>query len=591
MRLKSIFKSAFFIKCIFVIFLSLLLFISSISYKHTRSLSESSGFLILSSKIQFQLENVLFMLQEAESGQRGFIITHDTVFLRPYKTAQQKIYIAYLKLKSLSVDNQQNHNLDTLMQLVNLRFELMDYSLKIAAGKTDEMILDGNLRHGEEVMNKIQVFINKMYDLEINNFKERQNKYKNEDSFLPISIFLFMIFSLVVLIYSYFKIMKDLLSLKKFNSELLVIHESMKHSEIIGEFGISIWDLKTKKLQYSDNLFRLLGSEPQSFEPTIENYLKFVHPDDRTTLTVGAEKLFSENKVTRHFYRILRADGGVRYFMSQGEFISDGSSKLHIGVIKDLTELQLSKMELEEKNHELKQSIVELESFNRVASHDLQEPLRKIQTFISLISEKDKIHISDAGKQYLSKIESSANRMRILIDDLLMFSRTNKSQNVFEKTDLNLLLGNALQMLSQNIEEKNAVIHSSQLPALNVIDFQIKQLFVNLLGNALKYCKPGIPPEININCDQLPIDYNPVFITNTFKKYYKISISDNGIGFDQKFSEKIFILFNRLHQIDEYPGSGIGLAICKKIVENHKGFIIAEGKPGIGATFTVFLPA
>jgi light-regulated signal transduction histidine kinase (bacteriophytochrome) len=172
-----------------------------------------------------------------------------------------------------------------------------------------------------------------------------------------------------------------------------------------------------------------------------------------------------------------------------------------------------------------------------------------------------------------------------------LFSRTNKAEEVFEKTDLNLLLENANQELAQNIEETNAIIQSDQLPDLNVIPFQIQQLFVNLIGNALKYCKPDIPPVIKIECAKLAPDHYPDFIKDKRKKYYKISVSDNGLGFEQQYAEKIFLLFNRLHQKSDYPGSGIGLSICKKIAENHNGFIIAEGNPGVGATFSVFLPA
>jgi hypothetical protein len=263
---------------------------------------------------------------------------------------------------------------------------------------------------------------------------------------------------------------------------------------------------------------------------------------------------------------------------------------MHIGIGKDITDHHLSNVALEERNHELEQSIKELESFNRVASHDLQEPLRKIQTFISRISDNDRANLSEQGKEYISKIDSAAHKMRILIDDLLLFSRTNKSEKIFEKTDLNQLLENANQELAHDIEEKNAVIQSAQLPVLNVIAFQIQQLFVNLIGNALKYSKPDVAPVIKIDCEKLAARDYPDFITDTRKKYFKISISDNGMGFDQQYAEKIFILFHRLHPNSEYVGTGIGLSICKKIAENHNGFIIAEGKPGVGATFIVYLP-
>ncbi|HWZ22123.1 MAG TPA: ATP-binding protein, partial [Cytophagaceae bacterium] len=160
-----------------------------------------------------------------------------------------------------------------------------------------------------------------------------------------------------------------------------------------------------------------------------------------------------------------------------------------------------------------------------------------------------------------------------------------------EDTDLNFSLETIKQELAPSLEEKNATIEAGILPTLNVIPFQIQQLFTNLIGNSLKYSKPNIPPVIKISCEKIIAKDYPILKMDTLKEYYKISFTDNGIGFEQEYAENIFILFHRLHHITEYPGTGIGLAICKKIVENHSGFIKAEGRPGIGSTFSVFLPA
>ena len=533
------------------------------------------------------------MLKDAETGQRGFIITRNPVFLKPYKSVQDQIYSSYIKLKALTiVDQQQQANLDSLLKLIYARLDLMELSLvSIRKNTVTESQLNENLLAGKNVMDNIRTQINKMEDLEISYFNEHQKKYEREVVFSPVSTFIFAIFSLLVFILSFIKINKDLSVLKKSNIELMIKNESIKHAEVIGEFYISQWNLETDELTYSDNLYRLLGVEPQSFKPSIENFLKFVHPDDKPVVRDATDDIILRKEIYPYFYRIARADGELRYFMSTGKFITDDESKMYIGIGKDITDQHLSNIALEERNLELEQSIKELESFNRVASHDLQEPLRKIQTFISRINENDKANLSKPGKEYLSKIESSAHKMRILIDDLLLFSRTNKAEKIFEKTDLNKLLENANQELAHEIEDKNAVIQSAQLPVLNVIAFQIQQLFVNLIGNALKYSKPDVPPVINIDCEKLTAGNYPDFITDRRKKYLKISISDNGMGFDQQYAEKIFILFHRLHHNSEYVGTGIGLSICKKIAENHNGFIIAEGKPGIGATFIVYLPA
>jgi hypothetical protein len=350
--------------------------------------------------------------------------------------------------------------------------------------------------------------------------------------------------------------------------------------------------MATNSMSYSDNLYTLLGCKLQSFEPTNENFLKFVHPDDRHIVEEDMEKINNEESTFPISYRIIRQDGELRYFRSTGKFISDNDIiKTHIGIIKDITQLHLINIKLEERNHELEQSVSELESFNRVASHDLQEPLRKIQTFVSRISEKESLIMSETGKEYFEKILKSASQMRTLIDDLLFFSRTNKTEKVFENTDLSYLLENSIQDLSFEIEEKKAVFHSAQLPELIVIPFQIQQLFVNLIGNSLKYSRQGISPEIRIDCSLAASDEYPSLRMNTQTRYYKISVTDNGLGFEQQYAESIFLLFHRLHNKTDYPGSGIGLSICKKIVENHNGFIIAEGKPGIGSVFTFFLPA
>ena len=586
------FKSPLFLRGVFMLSVLLLLYISSASYKHNQALTESSELLVHSYKIQLQLERVLSLLKEAELAQRGYITTSDSVMLRPYKLAPGQIYSSYLVLKSLTIDNhEQQYNLDTLLQLINYRFKLMTLTLQTSdAIPFNETELFINLRQGDHLMEDIQTQINKIDHLELLYLKNHQQTYEKEALFSPVFTFIFMIFSLLIFVLSFLKINKDVHLLKKSNEQLLIINESVKHAEVIGEFYIWQWKQATNELLFSDNLYRLLGVEPQSFPPSIAKYLTFVHPDDKHIAAKSEKTAFNERKSEPGFYRIIRNNGEVRYIMSVGKFIEDEGNKIYIRIGKDVTEQHLSNVELEERNRELEQSIRELESFNRVASHDLQEPLRKIQTFVSRISEKDKGIISDAGKEYLGKIEISANRMRILIDDLLLFSRTNKAEEVFEKADLNLMLEIANQELAQNIEEKNAVIQSAVLPVLNVIPFQIQQLFVNLIGNAIKYSRPGISPVIKIECDEISSGQYPDFIKDKRKKFYRITVSDNGIGFEQQYAENIFLLFNRLHQKSDYPGSGIGLSICKKIAENHNGFIIAEGNPGVGSSFSVFLP-
>ena len=243
--------------------------------------------------------------------------------------------------------------------------------------------------------------------------------------------------------------------------------------------------------------------------------------------------------------------------------------------------------QLEQKNEELKRTNKELESFNYVASHDLQEPLRKIQVFSNAILSSESNNLSGKGKEYFSRMNSAANRMRRLIEDLLAFSRATIVNAEFEHYDLSSMLEEVLSTLKFSIEETHATIESGKLPVAYVIPFQFRQVLQNLISNAIKYRKPEVAPVIKITSENVREKFGG---EKTPHEYIKLSISDNGIGFEQQHAEKIFELFQRLHTKDEYPGTGIGLAICKKIIQNHNGVIKAKGEPDIGTTFDIYLP-
>lgn len=255
-------------------------------------------------------------------------------------------------------------------------------------------------------------------------------------------------------------------------------------------------------------------------------------------------------------------------------------------------ELVTQYIDKEKRSTELISINNELLSFTYIASHDLQEPLRKIQMFISkIIADKEQI-ISETNLNYFIRMQNSANRMQLLINDLLSYSKINTLQSEFHLTDLNLVMENVLEefAMAQIIKETNTLIKSDSLPVVNGISFQLEQLLTNLLTNSIKYRSLDKNPVIHIHSDIVNgkdiKDENAVITT----KYNKISITDNGIGFEQQYAEKIFILFQRLHEKDKYAGSGIGLTICKKIADNHHGFIQAFSVPNQGATFILYLP-
>ena len=260
--------------------------------------------------------------------------------------------------------------------------------------------------------------------------------------------------------------------------------------------------------------------------------------------------------------------------------------KLH-----EKTILQYQK-ELEQKNIELAQNNTELTSFTYIASHDLQEPLRKIQTFCNLISAGSNEELPAVTRDYFQRILRASTRMQNLISSLLNYSRMNSRGMDFEKTDLNNVLDDASNNIRELLEESQTVIEHEPLPVIPCVPMQINQLFTNLIINSIKYKTAGTPPLIQISArPALPDEIKSPDTLSNETNYWKIIFSDNGIGFEQQYADRIFELFQRLHSRFEYEGTGIGLAICKKIVQNHKGFIYADGKPGLGATFVIYLPS
>tara|TARA_R110001592_G_scaffold8105_2_gene44652 strand:+ start:210526 stop:213102 length:2577 start_codon:yes stop_codon:yes gene_type:complete len=261
------------------------------------------------------------------------------------------------------------------------------------------------------------------------------------------------------------------------------------------------------------------------------------------------------------------------------------------------SQVDLRTEQLLDSNEKLQESIAKLEnaneglqSFAYVSSHDLQEPLRKIQMYTSVLMENEQGRFSETGKKYFEKITNSASRMRKLIDDLLAFSRSNDDINKYEEIDLNDILEQVLEDSNNTIEQSNAKIKVEKLPKIEAIVFQVHQIFTNLISNAIKFAKHGVQPEIIISASEVSANQLQILRLNSSKKYIAISITDNGIGLPKGMEGKIFEVFQRLHGKQEYEGTGIGLAIVKKNINNLGGAIKAESVEGKGTTFTMFLP-
>lgn len=240
-------------------------------------------------------------------------------------------------------------------------------------------------------------------------------------------------------------------------------------------------------------------------------------------------------------------------------------------------------------NEKLQKANDELANINWITTHDLKEPLRKILLFSSRVMEEDTENISQVIINSIQKIQASASRMQMLVDDITSYSTVSDKESAYQPVDLNEVVKNVMEEYADEIKEHKITMLAEKMPTVNGIKYQMQQLFTNLIGNSIKFAKEGTPLQIEISCSEaLGITGNATL--NPAKSYYLIKLQDNGIGFNPEKGNKIFEIFYRLHDRQSYPGTGIGLAICKKIVENHGGIITASGQPNQGATFRIYLP-
>ncbi|MBI4976627.1 MAG: PAS domain S-box protein [Spirochaetes bacterium] len=255
-----------------------------------------------------------------------------------------------------------------------------------------------------------------------------------------------------------------------------------------------------------------------------------------------------------------------------------GDAKRFLVVVRDISQRKTAEDRIASYTAELERSNRDLEDFAYIASHDLQEPLRKVRTFGDLLVKKTADTVGDEGRNYVTRMQQSTTRMQQLIIDLLAYSRVGTRGGIFEHVRLDDALDDALETLDLEIENAHARIERQPLPMIDADRSQMRQLFQNIIANAVKFRKPGLPPVIRITA------------VETDDGFVSISIEDNGIGFDETYRDKIFVIFQRLHGRDDFGGTGVGLAICKKIVERHGGTISAESTAGIGSRFTIRLP-
>lgn len=454
-----------FIDYVFATVIGVLLFASYLSYQRINDLATSSDLVVTSNTIKLKTEQAFSYIKDAETAQRGFLLTEDSAFLEPFFGAFEKSNILFNQILDLSDgDSIQQRNIKELQALIRVRYDF----LNIVFHSGDTLHRQGKLRTyldlGKNSMDQIRERVGKIIERENVHLNERIIERNHYAAISPRFLLSLTLITLLIILIAYLKIKKDTAQLK--------------------------------------------------------------------------------------------------------------------GLVENL---RLRDIELTAKNTELENSNIELASFSYVASHDLKEPLRKIQLFSGRILERENDKLSEAGKDDFKRIINAVTRMQNLFDALLSFSRASSAEKSFAITDLNKTIEEVKLDLADAIEEKKAIVETEKLPTIKVVPVQFHQLFLNIIGNSIKYSKEDVAPIIKIKGTRVPLSEQRL-------AGWEFTIEDNGIGFEQHFEPKIFQLFQRLHGKTEYSGTGIGLAICKKIVSNHGGTINAKGQLGVGTIFTIYIP-
>jgi|GEM_PF-1229198 len=601
-----------YIRILFLVIVLILIAVSFITYRNLNNYIVEVNGVRHSNQVIRAVSSVLASIRDAETGHRGYQLTRDTVYLEPYYLSVKILPAELKKLDSLLAKNErQKQYADTLKMLIENQFTIISQILSNA--RRSSLYMDqyesNLLARGKVNMDQIRRIAFRITGEEENTSKERISKETNFRNYAPVSLLAYTLVALVGMTYLFTRIL-DSLSKKKIAEENLQRNVEflkgevaakeergllLKEAETLAHIGSWRWYSKGDLLIWSEGLYTIWGLPHQDIKPSWSAFLSNVHRDDRQGVEDFLNKIKTE-KTGSDIHCRIDVQGTVKYVLMTAKRREDaGTQSIDIlGTVVDITKQKLYESQLKQFTEELQRSNQDLEQFAYVASHDLQEPLRKIRAFGDRLVSKYKPNLEGAGVDYIHRMQLAAARMQVLIEDLLSFSRVSRTGVFFEELNLNMLMVEVIDDLETQIRREQAAIQVTDLPPVWGEITQIKRLFQNLVSNAIKFHKLNEKPSIIISGQVIAHREaeNELKITlqNNAKNYTRLSVKDNGIGFDQKYSEKVFNIFQRLHGRMEYEGTGIGLAICRKIVVNHNGYITVNSKENIGSEFIIILP-
>jgi len=572
----------------------LLLLIAFITYRSTKGFLATASQVAHSHQVLAMHETLLRHLMEAESGERGYLVTGDSIYLLTYTSSWVYITQDFEKLKALTADNPDHQAQLAIMEpLIHRKLAVVKENITARQLEGDEKA-SALFAKGEDrsLMSEIREIMTVFQSDEQHLLVARVDSFGHIGEVTTAVIVFGTMVGVFFLAAATWMILRDVGARRKAEEELARERNLLSILIETIPFHVYVKDMEGRYLLDNASHRRYLGvrdiNEVKGRTPAdfFQSELAAIYEEvDRKVMATG-------ESVLNHEEPAVDREGNFCWFSTSKVPLYDIDEKM-VGLVCLSANITDSKHANEKLRHfaaQMERSNQELQEFASVASHDLQEPLRKILAFGDRLKLKCGDSLGEQGRDYLARIQDAATRMRTLISDILTLSRVTSVNRPFVEVDLLQVAKGVVSDLELLIEQTGASVEVGFLPAIEADPAQMRQILQNLLSNALKFHAAGHKPIVSISAKILDVNDYQLLGALPGSEVCQIMVTDNGIGFSAEYAEKIFALFQRLHSRDQYEGTGIGLAVCRKITDRHGGSIMAKSSDGDGATFIVTLP-
>jgi len=572
--------------------LALLVANTVVSYRNTLKLIENQRLVTHTQKVLTELESTLSTLKDAETGQRGYLITGEQRYLQPYQAGVSQIYRQINSLKQLTADNpRQQQRVSAIESAIALKLTELAQTVKLRREQGFDAALQVvRSNRGKQIMDNIRTSIAEMENIENQLLQQRtkESQAKLQETLLTFSIATAINLALLALVYYLFRLNHR--QSKQEEERLRQNNERLTLALDAGKMGSWDWNLATNEVLWTTYHEIIFGYEPGKPNRSYKEWADRVHPEDLPKVDAKLQTSIKHAQDFHAEYRIVWVDNSLHWVTAFARFQCNAENRpiRMVGVISDITEQKQAQAEILQLNETLEQRVLErtaqleeaneeLQAFAYSVSHDLRAPLRAMQGFAEALLEDYEDILDELGKEYATRIVTSAQRLENLIQDLLAYSRLTRSNLQLKVIDLTSIMSEVMTQIEADLTQTQAQVNI-QSPLPEVIGHRptLVQVIANLLINAMKFVDNGVQPQIKVWAEMRG-------------ECVRVWVEDNGIGISPEHQKRIFRVFERLHGMETYPGTGIGLAIVRKGIDRMGGSVGVESLLGQGSRFWIEL--